>query len=67
MKNFDLAIKYNPNDAKAYYIKGACLNELGQHQEALENFDLAIKYDPNNGTLYQLINILRQEIAGIKK
>ncbi|KJV73599.1 tetratricopeptide repeat family protein [Orientia tsutsugamushi str. TA763] len=33
MKNFDLAIKYNPNDAKAYYIKGACLNELGQHQK----------------------------------
>ncbi|WP_371220333.1 hypothetical protein ACA348_02075 [Orientia tsutsugamushi] len=40
---------------------------LGQHQEAIVNFDLAIKYDPNNGTLYKLINILKQEIAGIKK
>ncbi|WP_371223714.1 hypothetical protein ACA351_10440 [Orientia tsutsugamushi] len=60
-------MKYDPNHAKAYYNKRLCLYKLGQHQEAIENFDLAIKYKPNNGTLYKLINILKQEIAGIKK
>ncbi|WP_371222375.1 tetratricopeptide repeat protein [Orientia tsutsugamushi] len=27
MKNFDLAIKYNPNHADTYYNKGGCLYE----------------------------------------
>ncbi|CAM80259.1 tetratricopeptide repeat protein [Orientia tsutsugamushi] len=67
IESFDLAIKYKPNHANAYCNKGVCLYKLGQHQEVIVNFDLAIKYDPNNGTLYKLINILRQEIAGIKK
>ncbi|WP_342638181.1 tetratricopeptide repeat protein [Orientia tsutsugamushi] len=30
IESFDLAIKYNPNHAKAYNNKGFCLGKLGQ-------------------------------------
>ncbi|SPR15244.1 TPR repeat-containing protein 03 [Orientia tsutsugamushi] len=52
IKNFDLAIKYNPNDAEAYYNKGFYLGKLGQLQKAIENFDLAIKYKPDLAVSY---------------
>ncbi|KJV50987.1 tetratricopeptide repeat family protein [Orientia tsutsugamushi str. Gilliam] len=47
IENFDLAIKYKPNNVEAYLNKGFCLGKLGQFQKAIENFDLAIKYKPN--------------------
>ncbi|WP_371219571.1 tetratricopeptide repeat protein [Orientia tsutsugamushi] len=53
--------------AEAYCNKGVDLYELGQFQEAIESCNLAIKYDPNDVEAYKLINILKQEIAGIKK
>ncbi|WP_050897477.1 tetratricopeptide repeat protein [Orientia tsutsugamushi] len=41
IKNFDIAIKYQPDDAEAYFNKGIALKELGQHQEAIRNFGTA--------------------------
>ncbi|KJV70295.1 tetratricopeptide repeat family protein [Orientia tsutsugamushi str. TA763] len=55
IENYDLAIKYNPNDAEAYCNKGVCLYELGQYQEAIENYDLAIS-----------INLIMQKLIIIK-
>ncbi|KJV72377.1 TPR repeat family protein, partial [Orientia tsutsugamushi str. UT76] len=46
IKNFDIAIKYQPDCALAYVNKGMSLNELGHHQKAIKNYDIAIKYQP---------------------
>ncbi|WP_371253693.1 hypothetical protein [Orientia tsutsugamushi] len=47
IKNYDIAIKYNPNFDKNYLEKGISLVNLGQYSSAKENFLLAIKYNPN--------------------
>ncbi|WP_231966368.1 tetratricopeptide repeat protein [Orientia tsutsugamushi] len=47
IESCNLAIKYNPNCAEAYYRRGMILEKLGKHQEAVENLDIAIKYKPN--------------------
>ena len=44
---FDLAIKYKPDDAEAYYNKGNALYKLGKFSEAIQSYDLAIKYQPD--------------------
>jgi tetratricopeptide (TPR) repeat protein len=50
---FDLAIKYKPDFAKAYYNKGNTLSRyLNRYQEAIDAFDLAIKYDPDDVEAY---------------
>ncbi|KJV76843.1 TPR repeat family protein [Rickettsia hoogstraalii str. RCCE3] len=52
LKNYNLAIKYQPNCVEAYYNKAISLNILKKHHEAIENCDLAIEYDPK---LYSII------------
>ncbi|WP_371218778.1 tetratricopeptide repeat protein [Orientia tsutsugamushi] len=34
--NYDIAIKYKPDLAKAYINKGNALNALGRYQEAMK-------------------------------
>ncbi|MDD1672981.1 MAG: tetratricopeptide repeat protein [Methanomicrobiales archaeon] len=38
----------NPNHAKAWCIKGNCLDCLGQYEEAVRSYNTALKLDPNN-------------------
>ncbi|WP_231840824.1 tetratricopeptide repeat protein [Orientia tsutsugamushi] len=47
-----MAIKYQPDDAEAYFNKGMSLRALGQHQEAIENYGQAIQYNPTNLEVY---------------
>ncbi|WP_050897486.1 tetratricopeptide repeat protein [Orientia tsutsugamushi] len=42
IKNFDIAIKCNPDCIEAYINKGMALKALWQHQKAIETFDTTI-------------------------
>jgi tetratricopeptide (TPR) repeat protein len=42
----DDAIKINPSNAYAWFLKGQCLLELGRHEEAMQYIDKAIELDP---------------------
>ncbi|KJV71993.1 TPR repeat-containing protein 08 [Orientia tsutsugamushi] len=62
IKNYDVAIKCNPDCIEAYINKGAALNELGRQQEAMESCNMAIKYDSDNVCAYQLANELEKKL-----
>ena len=42
----DYAIKINPSNADAWFLKGQCLLELGRHEEAMQYIDKAIELNP---------------------
>lgn len=52
IKEYDLAIKYQPNNANVYNNKGTVLEKLGKWHEAIKEYDLAIKYSPDSAKLY---------------
>jgi tetratricopeptide (TPR) repeat protein len=59
---FDKAVEIDPNNAYAWYNKGAVLGDLLKHNEAIQCFDKAVEIGPNNAyawsykgvTLYKL-------------
>ncbi len=52
IKNFDEAIKINPNDASAYTNRGIIKDHLELHEKAIEDFDEAIKINPKYAVAY---------------
>ena len=38
----------NPNHAKAWQVKGNCLDCLGQYEEAIRSYDTSLTLDPDN-------------------
>ncbi|WP_341752630.1 MULTISPECIES: tetratricopeptide repeat protein [unclassified Candidatus Tisiphia] len=46
IKEYDLAIKYQPENPVNYYNKAIALVGLNKWQEAIKEYDLAIKYQP---------------------
>ncbi|MFM6254977.1 MAG: tetratricopeptide repeat protein [Dolichospermum sp.] len=52
MDDFNQAIKFNPNDADAYYNRGNVRNELGDKQGAIDDYTQAIKFNPNYAQAY---------------
>jgi tetratricopeptide (TPR) repeat protein len=42
------AIKYNPNNLKAYNLRGDIRYELKDYEEAIKNYERAMLLDPNN-------------------
>ena len=42
----DDAIKINPSNADAWFLKGQCLLELGRQEEAMKDIEKAIELDP---------------------
>ena len=49
---FDEAIRLNPDDAEAYFNRGALKSDLGRMEEALLDYDEAIRLDPNYAQAY---------------
>ena len=45
--DYDIAIRLNPDDAKAYYNRGLAKRKLGQHFAAIADFDIAIRLNPD--------------------
>lgn len=49
---YDRAIKQHPNDANAYYNRGAIYYLQGEHQQAIAYFDRALEIDANHTDAY---------------
>lgn len=52
IKVLETALKYHPNDAKAYYYMGNILYDK-QYQKAIENWENAVKFDPEMSIAYR--------------
>ena len=68
------AIKQNPTDAAAHYIRGTALAALGRKEEALSAFDKAIELDPrhapghnNKGTALAALGRLEEALVAYGK
>jgi tetratricopeptide (TPR) repeat protein len=48
IKAYDEAIKFKPNDSRAYLHKGISLTELGKFDEAIKQYDKAISFNPKD-------------------
>jgi tetratricopeptide (TPR) repeat protein len=46
IKDYDEAIRANPNHIKAFYNRGLAYSRKGEHDRAIGDFDAAIKLDP---------------------
>jgi len=44
---YEMAIKIDPEDADAWFGKGAALNNTGRYEEAIKSLDRATELDPN--------------------
>lgn len=62
IKDYDEAVRLNPQDADAYNNRGFAYNNLGQFHLAIEDFDEAVRLNPevakayvNRGIAYTLI------------
>ena len=47
LRDFDQAVRIDPNYADAYNSRGVAYSGMGQYDRAIEAFDLAIQLDPN--------------------
>jgi TolB-like protein/lipopolysaccharide biosynthesis regulator YciM len=54
VKEFDEAIKYNPNDYEAYYYKGRAVRTYEDYVIGLDNLEKAIKRDRGKGLATRL-------------
>jgi|688.fasta_scaffold02151_15 tetratricopeptide (TPR) repeat protein len=61
--DYTLAIKINPNYAKAYYNRGYVRKDLGDKQGAIDDFNLAIKFNPNFAEAYYNRGYVRNELG----
>jgi tetratricopeptide (TPR) repeat protein len=62
IRQIDLALAINPNEAAAHTHRGAALKELNQPDEALASYDKAIAIDPNYAdAYYNRGNVLREQ------
>ena len=52
IKDYDEAIRLNPQSAEAYYKRGFFYQNLGQGERAIEDFDKAIRIDPQFAKAY---------------
>ena len=52
LESFTEAIRLNPEDAFAYYSRGAAYYDLGRHDLAMQDYDAVIRLDPQNGRAY---------------
>ena len=48
LKNYNKALKYNPDNALLHYNKAMIYLKLNDHKNAIPSFDLAIKHDPSD-------------------
>lgn len=74
IRDFDLALKYDPNYATAYLNRGNTYASLGDHHRAIEDYTQAIRCQPdfaeaynNRGTEYVAIGELDRGIEDFKK
>ena len=52
IRDFDEAIRLNPQDAEAYNIRGLLYRYRGQHERAIGDYDEAIRLNPQHANAY---------------
>ena len=52
LKQYDIAIKLNPNNAEAYVLRGDAKYWTSNYESAIRDYDKAISLDPNNSEAY---------------
>ena len=52
IKDFDEALRLDPQLAEAFYNLGFVYLNLGQYQRAIQNYGEAIRLDPQDGEAY---------------
>ncbi|MFN4953833.1 MAG: tetratricopeptide repeat protein, partial [Aphanizomenon sp.] len=59
----NLAIKFNPNYANAYYNRGIVRNDLGDNPAAIDDYNIAIKCNPNDAKAYYNRGVVLSELG----
>lgn len=67
LKDFNEAIRLNPNLADAYYNRGLIYLDLGKYDEGLADFDEAIRLKPEFSKSYHGKGIIYLEIGQLEK
>ncbi len=62
----DIALSFDDQLAKAYYIKGECYSVKGSAKQAIEEWGKAIRYNPNDWNTYWLIGGIYEELDLVK-
>lgn len=52
LKQYDIAIKLNPNNAEAYLLRGDARYWTSNYESAIKDYDKVISLDPNNAEAY---------------
>lgn len=52
IEDYNQAIRFNPNDAEAYYKRGNVNYDLGKLKEAKEDYSQALRLNPNHANAY---------------
>ncbi|AUJ49989.1 tetratricopeptide repeat protein [Brachyspira hyodysenteriae] len=63
IKDFDKAIKLNPNNSNTYNNMGIIKNYLGQYKKAIKDFDKAIELNPNNFMAYYNKGLAKSDLG----
>lgn len=74
IKNYDEAIRLNPEFADAYYFRGIAYFDFGQFKRAIQDLDEVIRLVPNHawaycdrGLAYQMLDKKAEAIADFEK
>jgi tetratricopeptide (TPR) repeat protein len=61
LDEFQEAVRWLPESAKAHYSIGVLMESVGRHQQAIEHFETAVKSDPSYVEAHlQLARVLQQ-------
>lgn len=55
---YDSVIQYHPDDYRAFYRKGICLENMGQVEKAMAAYDMALKINPKFEDAYDALSHL---------
>lgn len=62
IQDYDNAIKFNPNNSKAYFNRGLSKEARNDHEGALKDFDKGIELDPKNARAYYDRGLIKNEL-----
>ncbi len=63
MQDFSLAIRLNPQDARAYYNRGCTCFLHGDYHNAISNFTTSLQLNPDNSQAYVNRGIARHQLG----
>ena len=67
MRDFDHALRINPNDSHAYYVRAIVKKDTGEIQGAIEDRGWAITIAPNKPEPYATRGYIRLALGQVEK